>query len=380
MRGFFFISFWWYLFLFLQEYAVPKVRLSGRISGANDATRASRADLFHILFENGWDIYNSNGDQDIRLDNVQEKIREADAFVFTPEPDLADLFKACSIMVGYQTKDPELMGKPTVFLSPNDTWEPLLQMLEHLHEMGTIRQTIRNYLVPVDTVEEVLDQISGNWKQPDHIVHVDAPGANSPKSLDADVARPDDIRYSVCVFCSASIKDEDALQDGYLLGLELAKEKLGCISGAGRTGIMGEVVRGNVEGGGWSAGSNVPHIIELEGLPDGLSMFWPRPDIYTRMEIMIEESQAFVILPGGSGTLQELLALLLRRERKDPSMDGKPIVIYDKKMSDGNRFWSPLFEIIGDPSENDGIEVALEREEILSLIHKGRTDLQSSAA
>ena len=93
---------------------------------------------------------------------------------------------------------------------------------------------------------------------------------------------------NICVFCSASIRDEDYLKDGYSLGKKMVEQGYGCVSGAGRTGVMGSVVKGAVESGGWTGGSNVPHIIKLEGLPEGLSSFWLRPDIYTRIEIMIE--------------------------------------------------------------------------------------------
>jgi len=361
-------------------FAVPIARLSGRISGAGDQTRAARAQLFALLFENGWDLYNANGDQEISLCNMEGKIAEADAFVFTPEPDLADLFSASSIFVGYQTQDPELDGKPTAILNPQGTWDSFFVLLEHLQKMGTIRQNPRDYLVPVSKPEDVLDQISGSWKQPEHVMHVDPPESDAPTTIEANAPRPKDLRYSVCVFCSASIREQGPLDDGYYLGSELAKAELGCVSGAGRTGIMGEVVRGSVEAGGWSAGSNVPHIILLEGLPTGLSAFWPRPDIYTRMEIMIEESDAFVILPGGSGTVQELLALLLRRSRNDPSMDGKPIVIFDRLQDSGERFWTPLFELIGDPATIEGLDVAKKREEILPLIEKGRQDLAKETA
>ena len=68
---------------------------------------------------------------------------------------------------------------------------------------------------------------------------------------------------NVCVFCSASIEDPAYLADGYEFGRHLARSGLGCVSGAGNSGIMGAVVRGSVDAGGWTGGSNIPHIIEL---------------------------------------------------------------------------------------------------------------------
>jgi uncharacterized protein (TIGR00730 family) len=161
-----------------------------------------------------------------------------------------------------------------------------------------------------------------------------------------DTPLPADHEGSVCVFCSASIEDPAYLSDGYEFGKQLAQSRLGCVSGAGNSGIMGEVVRGSVDAGGWTGGSNVPHIIELEGLPSGLSSFWLMPDIYTRMQVMIRNSNAFVIFPGGSGTVQEMLALMIFKQHGHPSMIGKPVIIFNRKDARGQSFWTPLIEML----------------------------------
>ena len=73
--------------------------------------------MLYELFANGWDIYNSNGDQRISLSNIEKKVKESDAFVFMPGASVEDLFKAVSIFVGYQTMDAYLFGKPAVVLN-----------------------------------------------------------------------------------------------------------------------------------------------------------------------------------------------------------------------------------------------------------------------
>jgi uncharacterized protein (TIGR00730 family) len=148
----------------------------------------------------------------------------------------------------------------------------------------------------------------------------------------------------------------------------LAENKIGCVSGAGRSGIMGAVVKGSVEAGGWAAGSNVPHIIELEGLPEGLSCFWLRPDIYTRMEVMIENSDAFIIFPGGAGTVQELLALMIFKHQKNPLMAGKPVVIFNRPTPGDIGFWDPLIDLLSDMCVPGDFIVARELEDILPAI------------
>ncbi len=331
--------------------------------------RAVRAELICELFEAGWNIYNHNGDQTITLANIQAKIRESDAFVFAPRPSLEDLFSAASVFVGYQTQDPDLLSKPTVLLNTQGSWDGFVALLEHLHRMGTVRQVVREYLQLAGTAEELVALVDPGllWTAPvcNHADHDEVPSGDIPE---VNLPRPKQQRYDVCVFCSASVTDAALLEDGVHLGRQLAEAGLGCVSGAGRTGIMGSVVRGAVEAGGWTAGSNVPHIIQIEGLPDGLSAFWPRPDIYTRMEVMIAESDAFVIMPGGCGTVQELLALLLRKQRRHHSLKGKPIVVFDREMAGGARFWRPLFELVHAVDPGMEIHVAATLEEILPMV------------
>jgi hypothetical protein len=327
---------------------MPIARISGTVRGAADPNRALRASLLYHLFAGGWDLYNSNGDQRITLSNIEKKIIESDAFVFTPGATLEDLFKAVSIFVGYQTLDKNLRGKATVILNSDGSWDPFFRLLNHLHELGTIRQNYRDYLLLASAPEDVLpalDRVRSNGLPDAFSGHAPAAGKSGKvESFDQEPQVP--LEGKVCVFCSASLQDPAYLADGRALGRALAENNLGCVSGAGNSGVMGEVVYGAVEAGGWTGGSNVPHIIELEGLPAGLSSFWLRPDIYTRMEIMIERSDAFVIFPGGAGTVQEMLALLIFAQQRHPLMEGKPIVVFDRIDAVGRRFWSPLIALL----------------------------------
>ncbi len=323
---------------------MPKVRLAGTVRGERDPNREIRARLLYSLFSKGWDIYNSNGDQRISLSNIERKIIESEAFVFTPGATLEDIFKAVSIFVGYQTLDIHLAGKPTVLLNSDHSWAPLFSLLSHLNQLGTVRQDHTEYLLLADSPEEVLTLLESARTKGIPSVGREKTGAISGGSFETPL--PTDHEGSVCVFCSASMEDPAYLNDGYELGRLLAVNKLGCVSGAGSSGIMGEVVRGSVDAGGWTAGSNVPHIIELEGLPEGLSTFWLQPDIYTRMEVMIQHSDSFVIFPGGSGTVQEMLALMIFKNQGHPSMIGKPVVIFNRLDANGVRFWDPLIEML----------------------------------
>ena len=348
---------------------MSKVLLSGRVAGENDPSRESRAQLLYLLFSSGWDISNSNGDRQVTLGNIQDQIIESDAFVFTQGATLEELFKAVSVFVGYQTLDEKLKNKGTVVLNGDHSWDPFFQVLDHLNSLGTIKQEFRDYIIEVNEPEEVIHSLN----------NVSANGL--PESIHDEYRDNVDDIYSyegppvkgqignICVFCSASIRDENYLQDGYSLGKKMVEQGYGCVSGAGRTGVMGAVVKGAVESGGWTGGSNVPHIIKLEGLPEGLSSFWLRPDIYTRMEIMIERSDAFVIFPGGAGTLQEFLALLLLLEADDPIMKEKPIIVFNRIDKSGRKFWAPFIELMEKSQYSSYFTVVDELDQIIPTVH-----------
>jgi uncharacterized protein (TIGR00730 family) len=347
---------------------MPKVRLAGTVRGEKDPNREVRARLLYCLFSKGWDIYNSNGDQRISLSNIERKIIESDAFVFTPGATLEDLFKAVSVFVGYQTLDVNLSGKPTVLLNSDGSWDRLFVLLTHLNKLGTVKQNHTDYLLLASSPEEVLQLLEIRRRDGIPSVGREKIATNTVGSFETPL--PTDHQGSVCVFCSASIEDPAYLSDGYEFGKQLAENRLGCVSGAGSSGIMGAVVRGSVDAGGWTAGSNVPHIIELEGLPLGLSSFWLKPDIYTRMEVMIQNSDAFVIFPGGSGTVQEMLALMIFKHQGHPSMLGKPVVIFNRKDELGQSFWTPLMEMLATWCYADEFSVVDELSELIPSVKK----------
>ena len=241
-------------------------------------------------------------------------------------------------------------------------------MLDHLSALGTVKQNARDYLLVAERVDEVFGIL-------EHARGKGLPDAGREKTGESggesfETPEPGDSIGNVCVFCSATIEKRDYLEDGYTLGRLLAESRFGCVSGAGKSGIMGEVVRGSVEAGGWTGGSNVPHIIELEGLPDGLSSFWLKPDIYTRMEIMIERSDAFVIFPGGAGTVQEMLALMIFKHQGNKGMAGKPVVVFNREDAGGTRFWTPLIKVLRNWCDDSQFVVVEDLDDIVPTVKR----------
>lgn len=356
---------------------MPFVRLSGTVLDSDDPGRAIRAKLLYLLYSSGWDIVNSNGHQKITLCNIEKRIVESDGFVFTPGPSLEDMFKAISIFVGYQTLDKHLSGKPTVILNNDESWDPFFNVIARLNQLGTVKQDYRDYLLSASTPEKVITRLQA--ARAIGLPDIGRIAINETKVVVKDIPAPDHLRGNVCVFCSATLEDPSYIADGESLGRRLAEGDYGCVSGAGRSGIMGAVVRGSVGAGGWTAGSNVPHIIELEGLPEGLSSFWLRNDIYTRMEVMIENSDAFVIFPGGSGTVQELLALLIFKQQGNALMDGKPIIIFNREHEQGVGFWDTLIDLLERNGQSDHFQVALSLNEIEGILDRELPAPQSNS-
>ena len=253
-------------------------------------------------------------------------------------------------------------------MNDNGSWDSFFKLIYHLNKLGTVSQDVDQFLKQVKSPEGLLEEltISLGDEMPDAGRKVIA----KEETVSRECATPQDLNYNVCVFCSATIQDEDYLKEGYAFGKRLAQSNIGCVSAAGKSGIMGQVVAGTNDHDGWTGGSNVPHIIALEGLPDGLDCFWPRPDIYTRMEVMIEHSDAFVAFPGGSGTVQEVLALLTLREQGDLLMKDKPVVLYNRVNDEGVAFWDPLVEILTEQGVDHLVTAVSDMNEILPTIDK----------
>lgn len=346
---------------------MAKITLFGTLSNTPSTSLFEYEKLYDELVATGWEVIPSEYLKMSSLSKIQKIVRDTDAFIFMPNAQLDDIFYAVSIFVGYQTLDPDLKEKPAVILNSDGSWDPMFDLLDQLELFGTIRQSYRKFLLHSTNSKDALVNLA-------HAAKVGIPDSGREKIISEPTVSfespvPVGTKCKVCVFCSASTSTEDYIDDGYTLGKLLAHNKFGCVSGAGTTGVMGSVVMGSVEAGGWTAGSNVPHIIEIEGLPKGLSTFWLRPDIYTRMQVMIEKSDAFVIFPGGAGTVQELLALLLFKKTGNPLMTKKPIILFnriDKELQ--TPFWDKLITLLNNLCDKELFIVVTELEEIIPVL------------
>ncbi|EKF42927.1 hypothetical protein NA8A_09674 [Nitratireductor indicus C115] len=147
---------------------------------------------------------------------------------------------------------------------------------------------------------------------------------------------------SVCVYCGSSNgRDESYFQSGLMLGRSLAQAKLRLVYGAGTKGIMGAVARGTKEAGGVVTGI-IPKFLIRKEAPEieltQLDELIVTDDMHQRKHAMFERSDAFVALPGGIGTLEEIVEIMTWAQL---ARHDKPIVF-----ANIGGFWNPLLKLI----------------------------------
>lgn len=132
---------------------------------------------------------------------------------------------------------------------------------------------------------------------------------------------------SICVFCSASTRIDDAFLDlARDLGAELAARGHGLVTGGGSVSCMGAVARAARAGGARTIGVIPAALQDLELADDEADELIVVPDMRTRKAEMDRRADAFLAMPGGLGTLEELLEIWVARTLK---MHQKPVVVLD---------------------------------------------------
>jgi uncharacterized protein (TIGR00730 family) len=141
---------------------------------------------------------------------------------------------------------------------------------------------------------------------------------------------------SVCVFCASSDGVDPAYrQDAALLGKALAEARIRLVYGGGDVGLMGACARAAHEAGGEVLGI-IPDFLTARERPNAEVETVIVTSMHERKMMMFENSDAFVVLPGGIGTLEEVIEVLSWRRL---ALHAKPVIFYDP-----NGFWSALFE------------------------------------
>lgn len=144
---------------------------------------------------------------------------------------------------------------------------------------------------------------------------------------------------SLTVFCGSRHGQDPAhIDDAAALGRWIGEQSWHLVYGGGNVGLMGEIARAALKAGAEVTGIIPESLMKREVGLDGLSRLEVVSDMAVRKQALIELADAFVVLPGGLGTLDEFfeVATLLQLD-----YHRKPILLLNR---DG--FWDPLIALV----------------------------------
>ncbi|MFC7399799.1 TIGR00730 family Rossman fold protein [Chelatococcus sp. GCM10030263] len=158
---------------------------------------------------------------------------------------------------------------------------------------------------------------------------------------------------SVCVYCgSAPGIDPIFAEEASALGRSMADAGIRLIYGGGNIGLMGTVARAVLDAGGEVTGVIPSFLKDREVLLEDAQETIVVPDMHTRKQIMYERADAFIALPGGIGTLEELVEQLTWAQL---GRHTKPILLLNTL-----NFWRPLLDLFDHMGRSGFIRPGLE--------------------
>ena len=154
----------------------------------------------------------------------------------------------------------------------------------------------------------------------------------------ATSARMSTIR-TVCVYCGSSPGTNPAfIAAARRFGELLAKDNIGLVYGGGARGLMGDLARTVLDNGGHVIGVIPEFLKSKEGIQTAAQEIIITADMHSRKQTMFARADAFVALPGGIGTLEELVEQMTWAQL---GQHPKPILIANIA-----GFWDPLLALV----------------------------------
>jgi len=145
---------------------------------------------------------------------------------------------------------------------------------------------------------------------------------------------------SICVYCGSGLgRDPAYAVAADRLGAILAASDVRLVYGGGSVGLMGRVAHAALTAGGSVTGVIPQFLRDREVMLEDVDDLLVTRDMHERKRLMFERSDAFVALPGGIGTLEEVVEMMTWAQL---GQHDKPIALLDV-----NGFWAPLVELIG---------------------------------
>ena len=158
---------------------------------------------------------------------------------------------------------------------------------------------------------------------------------------------------TICVYCGSGFgADPDFLEAAQAFGRAMAGSGIGLVYGGGNVGLMGALARSVLDHGGHVTGIIPDFLKARERMLDDVQETISVPDMHTRKRLMFERADAFVALPGGIGTLEELVEQMTWAQL---GRHTKPILLLSIK-----DFWKPLLVLFAHMRELGFIRPGLE--------------------
>ena len=144
---------------------------------------------------------------------------------------------------------------------------------------------------------------------------------------------------SLCVFCGSSFgHDAKWRAAAWELGKGLAASGITLVYGGSHSGLMGQVAEAALTAGGRVEGVIPRHLLPGEDPYDQISELTVVEDMHTRKKLMFDKADAFCVLPGGMGTMDETFEILTWRQL---GLHAKPVYMVNL---DG--YWRPWLALL----------------------------------
>ena len=157
---------------------------------------------------------------------------------------------------------------------------------------------------------------------------------------------------SICVYCASGPGNNPAFMEAATqLGRILAHNGIRLVYGGGSVGLMGALAEAVLDHGGTVTGVIPDFLVNREHMLVRVQERIITPDMHERKRVMFERADAFVALPGGVGTLEELVEQLTWAQL---GRHKKPILILNSA-----GFWDPLCTLIEQMEEIDFIRAGM---------------------
>jgi uncharacterized protein (TIGR00730 family) len=158
---------------------------------------------------------------------------------------------------------------------------------------------------------------------------------------------------SICIYCGSGPGTDPAFAaDAEELGAAMAKAGIRLVYGGGDVGLMGTVARAVLAHGGEVTGIIPDFLKSREDMLEEVQETIVVPDMHTRKRMMFERADAFIALPGGVGTLEELIEQMTWAQL---GRHNKPILLLNTL-----NFWKPLLVLLAHMRDYGFIRPGLE--------------------